>query len=223
MILTNDIKEIVFALANKQGHGTISPDEFSKYAQMANLDEYQEYTSGIETYYQMGKAMAKVAPGMNKIMNQKLLPFLVTEETMTKTGDVFLVPAGAEFIDYVLAGTKQAKWVPGHMLSRYLESTIDEPSTSYPIYADTATGIQIYPSTVTVGKLTYLKAPATVVWGYTLNGRLPVYSAGSTVNFEWGQGHKMSLITKILSYIGIGIRDGDLRNMAMTEEQKSSK
>lgn len=223
MILTNDIKEIVYALANKQGHATISPDDFSRYAQMANMDEYQEYTSGIETYYSLGKAMPKVSPGMNKIMDMKLSPFLVTDATMAIISGVAVFPSNIEFLDRISGGSKQAKWVAGHMVQRYLESSIDTPDIDNPIFTFVAGGIRLYPSSV-VPKVTFLKTPAIVRWGYTLlNGRKPIYDASTSVNFEWGAVHRLSLVTKILGYMGISIRDMELKSLAISEEQKSSK
>lgn len=223
MILIDDIKTIVYAMAQKQRHAAISPDEFSRLAQLANMDEYNYYTSGIKTYYQLGKGMPRIAPGMNKIIDQHLLPFLVTDATMTKTTGVFTLPTDVEFVDTVMAGTKAAKWKPYNLIASYLDSSIDVPTADYPIYTDVATGIKIYPDSVTVATITYLKTPATVNWGYTLNGgRTPVYDAGTSVNFEWGESHKMSLITKILGYIGISIRDAELKQMAVAEEQKSN-
>lgn len=223
MILIDEIKSIVYAMAQKQRHAAISPDEFSRLAQLANLDEYNFYTSGIKTYYQLGKAMPRIAPGMNKIIDQQLLPFLVTDATLTFASGVFTLPGDVEYIDTVLAGTKQAKWKPYNLISAYLDSSIDVPTADYPIYTDVATGIKIYPDSVSAATLTYLKTPATVHWGYTLSGgRTPTYDAGTSVNFEWGESHKLSLITKILGYIGISVRDVELKQMAVAEEQKSN-
>ena len=209
-------------MAQKQSHGAISPVEFSRLAQLANMDEYNQYTSSIKTYYQMGKGSPRLSHGMNKVIDQRLLPFLVTDATIAVSGGVFPLPSDVNFIDTVTVGTVNADWIPFNEVNSYINSTIDVPTTDYPIYTDVTTGLKVLPASVTSIKLTYLKTPSTVNWAYTLTSGRPVYTATGTVNFEWAENHKMSLITKILGYMGLSIRDAELKQMALQEEQKAN-
>lgn len=209
-------------MAQKQRHGAISPVEFSRLAQLANMDEYNQYTSSIKNYYQMGKGMPKLSVGMNKIIDRRLVPFLVTDSTIAISSGIFPLPSDVNFIDTVTVGTRNADWIPFNEVNSYLNSTIDVPTTDYPIYTDVTTGLKVLPASVTSIKLTYLKNPATVNWAYTLTNSRPVYNATGTVNFEWSENHKMSLVTKILGYMGLSIRDTELKQMALQEEQKAN-
>jgi len=223
MVSIDEVKQIVFAMCQKQRHSAVSPDEFSRLAQLANLDEYAKYVGSINTYYQLGKAMPRLSPGMSKLIDRKLTPFIVSEQVIAKVNNVFPLPATIEFLDTVIAGSKQADWKPYNMIQSYLDSTIDTPTVEYPIFTDYQGGLRVYPDSIASIKLTYLKAPNAVEWAYTLaNGRTPTYDSTNSVNFEWGASHKLSLITKILGYMGLSIRDGELKQMALQEEQKAN-
>lgn len=209
-------------MCQKQKHSIVSPAEFSRLAQLANLDEYNQYTLNIKSYYQLGKGVAKISPNMNKVIDRQLIPFLVSEHPITGVAGIYTLPDDVEYIDTVIVNDKQADWRPYNLIQSYLDSTIDTPTADYPIYTDVATGLKVYPTSLTTMKLTYLKSPAVVNWGYTLVSSRPVYSETGTVNFEWGESHKMSLIAKILGYMGLTFRDGELKQMALQEEQKAN-
>lgn len=209
-------------MCQKQKHSIVSPSEFTKFARLANWDEYKKYTPDESKYYQLGKGMPKLSHGMNKIIDRSLLPFLITDFDITGTAGLFALPEDVEFIDTVIVGSKQADWKPKNLIQSYLDSTIDVPTVDYPIYTDTEDGLQVYPTSSTAMKLTYLKAPVEVNWGYTLVSGRPVYDVATSVNFEWSEGHKISLVAKICGYIGLSIRDGELKQMAMVEEQKAN-
>lgn len=209
-------------MCQKQQHTVVSPEEFTRLAQLANVDLHREKITPIKTLYQQGKATPRVTPGMNKIIDRDLAPFLVPNYSITGSAGVFTLPTDVEFIDTVIVGTKLADWKPMNLIPAYLDSSIDAPTVDYPIYADAGLYLQVYPTSLTAMKLTYLKKPVSVKWNYTLSGgRTPVYNATGTVNFEWAEGFKMTLVAKILGYMGISLRDGELKQYALQEEQKA--
>jgi hypothetical protein len=218
MISTNDIYKEVQNLAQKAKFGTVSPQQFNQYGSLASKDLFNERLGSIKDYYRLGKAMAKTSSGMNKDIDQSLRPFLVPDVNAGVSSGVVTLPGDCEFIDSILYGTVPVKWVPKNKEGNYLNSTIDFPTVEYPIYIDLPTQVRVYPTTITSVKLSYYKTPSDIVWNYTLVSGRPVYNSVGTVNFEWMPSDKTALIMRILGYIGISIRETELINYSVQEE-----
>lgn len=218
MILTNEIYQEVQNLAQKAQHGVITPQEFNEYASLASLDLFNERLGSSRDYYKLGKAMPKTSSGMNKDIDQSLRPFLVPDYSIAVSSGLANLPPDCEYIDSILYINTPVKWVPKDKEGDYINSTIDVPDSSYPIYIDLSTQVKILPSGLTPIKLSYYKTPASIVWNYTLVSGRPVYSPTGTVNFEWYASDKTALIMRILGYIGISIRETELVNYSAQEE-----
>lgn len=221
MILINEVKELVFRLCAKNGHGLPSVPDFNHYANLANTDLFNYYANPQKTIGQQGKPAPKTTVGFNKLTDGVLKPFLKTATVAVTAGEA-TVPTDLEVMDTMRYGSVAVDWVAQHRVSSYLTSTIDIPTTDYPIYTDTATTFKIYPNTIASVEVVYLKTPVKVDWKYTLVSGRPVYDATGTVNFEWNASQKLNLITRILGYAGVQIRDGELMNYVNNEQQKAS-
>lgn len=219
MVLNNEIKEIVFRLCAKNGHGAPSIPDYNHYANLANIDLFNFYANPQKTVGQ--KNAPRTSVGFSKLINGVLKPFIKTATLSVVSGEAEL-PTDLEVMDTMSYGDVSVRWVANNEVRSYLMSTIDTPTLAYPIYSDTAEGFSIYPDTVAEVDVTYLKTPVTVNWAYTLVSGRPQYDEAETVNFEWGQSQKLSLITRILGYIGVEIRDGELLNYVNNEQQKAS-
>lgn len=218
MININEVYEIVQNMAQKAQHGSISVSEFNKYANMASMDLFNEKIGPVRDYYQLGKAMAKTSPSMNKVVDQSLRPFLVYDLPVLVTAGLANIPTDCEFIDNIMFDNVDLKWIPKSKIGSYLNSTIDNPTEEYPVYIDSKDGIQVYPNTIELVDLTYYKTPVTVEWKYTLVANKPVFTSTGSVNFEWYPTQKLQLVTRILGYIGISIRDTELTQYAEQQE-----
>jgi hypothetical protein len=99
-------------------------------------------------------------------------------------------------------------------VANYINSTIDPPTNTYPIFVELPNTFQVYPSTVTNCQLTYLGEPPTVIWNYSLvNGR-PVYNPVGSVDFSWDATELFRITSRVLKYMGIAIRDSELAQAA---------
>lgn len=219
MIAINEVYENTVSIAQKARHGTIRIADFNRYANLASMDLFNEKLGTTRDLYKLGKAIDKSSPGMNKSIDQALRPFLVTNTSITLTSGIGTIPAQCEFIDAVSSASgSEVKWVPNNKIIPYLKSTIDVPTEEYPIYSDLATQIEVYPITLTSILLNYYRTPETVIWAYTLVSNRPIFNSAGSVNFSWNQTMKLELITRILGYIGITIRDTELVQYASVEE-----
>lgn len=218
MISINEIYEIVQNLAQKAQHGAITVTEFDKYANMASMDLFNEKLGSVRDLYKLGKAMSKTGSGMNKEIDQSLRPFLVEDLPIAVANNKGTLPTNCEYVDLVSFNSKALKWIPKNKVPSYLNNTIDFPTVDYPVYTDLSTEIEVYPSGMNPVLMTYYKTPQTVNWGYTLDSGRPVYNPLTSIDFEWYPTQKLYLITRILGYIGITIRDTELVQYAEQQE-----
>lgn len=102
-----------------------------------------------------------------------------------------------------------------------LSSNINNPTTRFPVCAFYDTYIQFYPKTLQKVIFTYLRTPTIPVWAYTLdsNGR-PVYDASNSVDIESPDVTQNRIAVKVLSYLGVSIREPQLIQYA--EQQKAT-
>lgn len=80
--------------------------------------------------------------------------------------------------------------------------------------------IQLYPKVPMAGIVYYLTRPAAPFYAYNIvSGRVPVYDPVASVNLEWAEKDKQSILIKALSYLGINISEQDIIQYA---EMKNS-
>lgn len=205
----NYIKELVYDLAAKQSQAFPSPADFNNYAQLANIDLFNFYND------ERDKMLLKVRTGDTLFMPSVLDDFLVRQQPLTASSGAVTLPTDNV---YNLAVTTTdditIKKTDIERLSTYLNSTIDLPTATNPIYVQGGTIIQVYPTTVGFVKLSYLRQPATPVWAYTMVNNRPVYNSSGSVNFEWQSTEVLRLASRVLAYMGISIKDDMLAKQA---------
>lgn len=94
-----------------------------------------------------------------------------------------------------------------------LASSINNPTTRYPVCAFYDTYIQFYPKTMQKVIFTYLRTPTVPFWGHTLDSNnRPVYAAtggvnGDSVDIESPDETKNEIALRTLEFLGISIRE----------------
>lgn len=120
-------------------------------------------------------------------------------------------------------------------------SRLTKPTTDYPIYiyeratqgtSGNNTGIPhiyVYPTSITTAsdiKVSYIRKPANVIWGFTVGGlNQYLYSSSASTQFELHPSEQNEVIMRILAYAGVVIRDPQIVQAAaqavQTEEINS--
>ena len=108
-------------------------------------------------------------------------------------------------------------------------SNLTAPSSMFPAYTQDSTLMQIYPiaNSFVIGKLgqlqcAYFRYPKEPKWTYvTLGGGEPVFDQSQLdyQDFEMPQEDEFKLIMKILQYCGVSIRENEVTQFAMAQEQ----
>lgn len=74
---------------------------------------------------------------------------------------------------------------------------------------------RIYPLGGYTGRVTYLRKPADVVYGYSvISGRVIVYNEATSTQLEWRQSEIIPILLKGLESIGINLSAGDIAQFA---------
>lgn len=222
----NHIFKTVNAITNKEQKGYVKPSEFNTLLQQAELEIFEEnyfkslnpnqLQRGVESDFQR---------------TDSLIPYI---RQAAGTANGYSLDSSYMHTIGVFSGTTQLKFVRHSELGSALGSTIVGPSASSPIYtiaptatstSSPATKINFYnaatgPNSITY-KIIYLARPTVPA-----NGHLVVNNATGLVNLsgctalDLPKPEHNKIINKLLQYLGVHLRDGDVLNYATNELTK---
>ena len=99
-------------------------------------------------------------------------------------------------------------------------SPLTRPTTSFPVYMFEENKLYVKPASITSNiKVSYLKKPANVNWGFTSSGNGYIYDPSTTVDFLLQPTEQTSVITRVLLYAGVVIRNPQLIQIAASQIQ----
>jgi len=245
--MINSVRNTVLSILNKNNYGYVSPSDFNLYSKQAQLEVFDEYfseynkllnmenlrTSGTD-YADMRKAveevveifattstLSQVAPATNKFY----LPSLIT------TGfDYFMINKvlcyDASVVPRIFKG--EAEKVTHNKITMLTTSNLTSPTEQYPAYTQEGSILTVFPSTINLPNevdANYFRYPKTPKWTFvSLTGGEPVFdqSQPDYQDFEVPAEDEFKLVTKILQYAGMSIREIMAVQFGGTEEQKQS-
>jgi hypothetical protein len=245
--MINSVRNTVLAVLNKNNYGYVSPSDFNLYAKQSQLEVFEEYFSQYNkklneenarisgtSYADMRKALeecievfsqtstlTQVAPGSNRFF----LPSLTT------TGfDYFLLN---KVLCYDASGPSrvfkgEAEKVNHSQITMLVNSLLTTPTEQYPAYVQEGGIMTVYPSTINLPSevdAQYFRYPKDPKWTYiTLASGEPVFdqSQPDYQDFEVPLEDEYKLVSKILQYCGMSIREIQVQQFGAVEEQKQS-
>lgn len=234
-MLIDRVYKLVQQVVNKnQSSGYIDPEEFSKYAEMAQLelvsDTYNNPPLGYENTQEITdnlssfkvEVIKNVVDGKFDEPSDYMNYSSCRATTFAEGSDELLNPYQAE-LDFL----KDSE------IARRLASEIDAPSVEMPAIAKFSTYFRVYPSDVKQVRLTYLKTPLLPWWNYTLSSGRPVFAetggvstnpntgvtAGDSTDFTLTSDMIHDLVYKISSYFSVEVRESDVYQMVKAQEQ----
>jgi hypothetical protein len=98
-----------------------------------------------------------------------------------------------------------------------LTGGIAKPTLRYPVCSFRDETIQFYPTNLGTALLSYLRFPQTPVWGYTMVSGRPVYDPATSVNIEFNPQELPAIAMKMLSLLGINLREQELQGYAQLQ------
>jgi hypothetical protein len=133
------------------------------------------------------------------------------------TGNAYAIVSSATVV--------QAEKVINNKLALLVNSNLTQPTKEFPVYALQGTELTFYPTTISnKGQVqaTYFRYPKVPKWTYiTLANGEPVFDQSQTdyQDFELPPEDEYKLVTKILEYAGMSIRENEVTQFGMAEQQ----
>jgi len=224
--MINSVRNTVLSVANKNNFGYITPDDFNLYAKQAQLDIFENY------FYQYNNWIVKQNARMSGTGYSDIVKHL--EETIdsfsTTTTLVYDVPSGTFELpsDYYYLNSirynnsKEIDRVTQDKLLYLLTSNLTSPSTMFPVYSMESASLTVYPDTIdSLVKAQYIRMPKDPKWTYTtIVGGTPLFNQSDILyqDFEIPASDEISLVSKILQYAGISIREADVYAFGTSQE-----
>jgi hypothetical protein len=149
---------------------------------------------------------------------------VLSNTTIQLDSNIFLA-AGNAYSIFSSATVIPAEKVINSRLTMLLNSNLTNPTIEFPIYALQGEELTFYPSTISnKGQVqaTYFRYPKPPKWTYiTLANGEPVFdqSQSDYQDFELPPEDEYKLVTKILEYCGISIRETEVTQFGMAQQQ----
>lgn len=219
----NTVYRTVLLIINKEQRGYLTPDEFNKTATQVQLDIFNEY---FEDLNQQLRVPGNDSEYSDRIKNlEEKIAIFQAEGTCTAISGGFDIPSASDFYKLgtvIYNGEKEVQYVQPNELIELNLSPITKPSTYWPVYTYKNFVIKVYPTTITSGiSCTYIRKPLDPLWNFTASppSYQYVYDPTSSQSFELHPSEQTNLITRILLYSGIVIKDPQIVQMAAQQVQ----
>ena len=231
-INVNTVYTTVLAILNKEQRGYLTPDEFNKLATQVQLDVFENYFEDMNQQLRVPQTDNEYANRQKNVDNLISIFKTIGATTYDGAGGYFLAPSDVHRIGTVIYKTeKELQRLDRNDFLHVNLSPLTKPTEQFPVYlyeqATQGTGgantgqphIYVYPTSINNANditVSYIRKPADVVWGFTVNPTLNnyVYNAASSVQFELDNTEQVEVIIRILAYAGVIIRDPQIVQVA---------
>lgn len=197
-------------------NGYLSPEDFFTIINTAQ-QQYLDYLLGEYQQYQAGRPIAVVQVGNNDRIRNSIAPLIynITLTPNTTTG-IASFPSDYEAVDamWEVYNLYNIRFVNQPRLASFHNSTIDLVSEN-PIYLIKHEGFQFYPTNIGLARMSYVRTPPSIVWGYILDSNgIPVWNPATSQDPVWGDTDMLNIISRALRIIGVNLDAGEVAQYA---------
>jgi len=166
-----------------------------------------------------GDVITNITTGNTAIVN-----LVLNNTAISLDSNIFLV-AGNAYAVFSSSTIVQTEKVINSKLDLLINSNLTNPSLEFPVYGLQGDTMTFYPSSISnKGQVlaTYFRYPKAPKWTYiTLANGEPVFdqSQSDYQDFELPLEDEYKLVTKILEYCGISIRENEVTQFGMAQQQ----
>jgi hypothetical protein len=226
MVNINKVRNTVMFILNKENRGYITPNEFNSFSAMAQMSIFEE------DFFKYSNALVRQN---NRMYHSEFsdIPKQIREriDELTEIGGLNIDSNGLlsvidndvyKLLNITYKGLYDVEEVSKLEVNRVLNNSLIAPSLEFPIYTKISGKYRVYPSTILHNDLiaTYVRIPKQPKWTYIDVAGNPVYNASAVdrQDFELHVSCEVDLITKILGYCGLSIREQDIAQASKAEE-----
>jgi len=221
-INVNKVYRVVLSILNKESRGLLKPDQFNRFGRQAQLDlldksfyDYSRFinkTKSIGANTEYGDIPYNIQEKIDYLAKEASLSFSLG--TVAKPSDLYKIIS-----IHISSRTIEVENVKKSKLIYLNASKLTSPTSSFPVFYVEGENIKILPSTIPAATIDYIKVPADPIWAFTGGGASAyVYDINNSTNFELHPSEEVSLVTKILSYSGVMLKDPLVIQTAASKE-----
>jgi len=211
----------VLSILNKEQRGYLTPDQFNRIARQAQLDVYEK------TFYDYNRAVRKQVVGDFREYSdiasniKEKIDIFAKEATVSCSSGVGSQPTDLHRLIGVFSTTRDKEFeeVRKEEIPYLKGSKLNQPTSTYPVFYQEGSSIKIIPSDTISVLVDYLTLPSDPIWGYSGGGaNAYTYDADESTDFSIHQSDETDLVTKILAYSGVIIKDPTVIQIAAQKE-----
>lgn len=226
--MINSVRNAVLSIVNKNNFGYITPDDFNLYAKQAQLDIFENYFYQYNSWIvkqnarQSGSGYSDVVKRLEEVIDSFSATATLIYDLPSGTFDL---PTDYYYLNSIrYNNVKEIDRVTQDKLLYLLSSNLTSPSIMFPVYSMESASLTIYPDTIdSLVKAQYIRMPKDPKWTYFELGPgqgSPLFNQSDPLyqDFEIPAFDEVSLISKILQYAGISIREADVYAFGTSQE-----
>jgi hypothetical protein len=223
--MIDTIYKTVLTILNKENQGYISPTEYNLLANTVQQEIFRSYFED-ENLDKNKENRGITNRGYGNLpfnQRQRITPFGksedITTEVFATTSSTFDKP-----VDLYLLEDNGVSSSTGKLISEVernsvvtLMNTEAAPTSSYPVYEDFGSKLEVYPKTIETISLRYIRKPLEPKWTYYLLGNGGEFydpTNASFQDFELHPSEFSNIVIRMLSYSGVTLREEQVVQIA---------
>ena len=219
-ISVDTVYKTVLFILNKEQRGYITPAEFNRLAEQAQLEIFERYFEDLNQALRMPENDSEYANRV-KTLEEKIQEMEINADLATISNFDTVHRLGT--LVYNVNG-REIQEVTQHELNLIKKSKLTAPTESFPVYQLNNNGsnivLTIYPNTIVASDvdINYIPKPVPPNWAYIVEslGQF-VWDEGNSQNFVISDQDQTELILTILMYAGVVIRDQSIIQAAASQ------
>jgi hypothetical protein len=226
--MINSVRATVMSAANKNNFGYITPEDFNLFAKQAQMSIFEDYFYQYNLWIikqnarQSGSGYSDIVKNIENVIDKFST---ITTLTNVPTTSNFNIPENCYYLNSLRYGNKEIDKVTADKILYLNSSNLTSPSVLYPAYVLNDSLATVYPTTISSSvSLQYIRYPRDPKWTYiNIVAGEPVFdqSASDYQDFELPLSDEPLLVSKILEFAGLSIREADVNSFGNLEENKN--
>ena len=209
-------RKTVLAIINKENRGYLSPSETDLFFTQAQLEVFEDYFVDYAKW--IAKSNLRLSNSgyadMPKQLREKIEIFAkVANLTFDSGTSLFDFPSDSYYVNEIFYLEREVEEVDKQRMKYLKRANLTAPTVEYPAYTRYGKAVKVLPSTIeTDVSCDYLRKPLPPKWTYVSVSGNPIFnqSASDFQDLEIHPSDEVKIITKVLSYVGISIREADI-------------
>ena len=162
--------------------------------------------------------------GIDQVVHDAINPFKVNYTFTSDAGGTVTLPTDYLHLlpnVFTVSGStiNKVRFVNEDEWIDAITSQLRPVTLTKPIAKDYGNGFNLYPETLQVGQLTYMRIPAYPVLSYTQVGRDITYDPLTSVQIEFSDVYIDKIIAKALGYTGINMSEPEIVQFGQVKDQ----